>query len=214
MPIQLQWDGGRGFGCGSDRMGAPGSGTDQDSSSLLDSEGGWLAASAHLLHLRVCLSGCVCVGWWGKAQSIWIHDRFDTCHITPHTYTDAHTHAHIKINPLHTLATAEGGYIDYTHTHTHTHTGGYKHIKTRCSVTDGCVTHTTVLHFQVQCEQRLSEVIWGEGRQNMVLNVEKKELLIAARELEGICNRTALLILAPRTTANDKKRGGGTFYPC
>lgn len=90
-----------------------------------------------------------------------------------HTPTLTHTHIH-QINPLHTLATAGGEHVDSTYTDSNTHTQTHS-----CSVTDGRVTPTTVVHFHVRGEQRLSEVIWGKRRQNTVLSVEEK-LLIAA----------------------------------
>ena len=164
---------GGGFGRGSDRMGAPGSGTDQGSSSLLDSEGAWLAASAHLLHLRVCLSGCVCV-WGLMRQSTVYVDPWQIWHLSHYT-THLHWCTHARTHQNQSVTHSGNSRKRAHRLHTHTQTHRYTHIKTHCSVTDGCVTHTTVLHFQVRCEQRLSEVIWGEGRQNMVLNVERKK---------------------------------------
>lgn len=212
MPIQLQWDGGGGFGRGSDRMGAPGSGTDQGSSSLLDSEGAWLAASAHLLHLRVCLSGCVCVGV-DEAKHSLCGSMTDLTLVTlHHTPTLMHTRTHTSKSIRYTLWQQQKEGTSTTHAHTNTQIHTHKNTL-QCDWWLCDTHHRASFSGPVRAAFVRGDLGRGKAEYGIECGKKKKELLIAARELEGICNHAALLIRAPRTTANDKKRGGGTFYP-
>lgn len=134
------------------RVGVPTLGLPRTQRSLLGSEGVWLAATAHLLYLSLCVSVCVC-GLKRQRQSVWVHERFDTCHVTP------------------------------THTH-------------RAVVWLMAVWHPPLLHFQVQWEQHLSEVICGERRQNVAVNVQEKLSINRAPDLS-----TSMVMMT--------ERGGG-----
>lgn len=74
-----------------------------------------------------------------------------------------------------------------------------------CSVTDGCVTPTTVVHFQVHGEQCLSEVIWGKEKAEYGIEWRRKAIDCSLGE-EGMCNCTALLIWAPERPLMTKSR--------
>lgn len=137
---------------------------------------------------------------------MWIHERFDTCHITPHTHTDAHTET------LNQFATHSGNSRRSAH---RLHIHRYR-IKMH--------THTIK---QLQCDWWLCDshhrasfsgpvraaIVRGDLRKDEAeygIECGRKAIDCSPRK-ESICNRTALLIRAPERPLMTKSREAAHF---